>query len=443
MYPECIKLYLHFNNIMDAYLKFIYFFHREYSLRHIYKSEFFEELSVSVENLLDFCRNYFSKNQLPGSEKAYSESCKFDINFEVQIVDLLLDIYVGKINNEKFYSGITDYYYGKNFNDSGDDLALLKYLEDVYRLIMSSTSNKNSLDFIYELSSKYEIYVSHAKYLHIKKIKLDSIFSDIDLNTEKKFFQFKKFDDYYKYFSPSEVVCGLDVDPESYVNGSYAIFIDFKSSNFDIDKTLEYIQASVVDTLLMLSEVDNRELSSRELEYLSKNCKVIRKSSFDVSGLQNRLLGLIMWDLVNIFGYDTNKAFHHLISTNDYFKHEREKNLFLLNGVIFDIMEENDCKKLNKIAIKSLNNACECVDKCRIVSTNPRISKKNKNKEHFDDGYIKYGALDFRNDGKRHGEVDIKLLKSICGKGRDIICYEEDDGFGSVKFLADMFYKAK
>ena len=428
---------------MDNNFKFIYFIHREYSLRHIFKSEFYDKLSINIENLVDFCREYFSKNKLDELFIVEDETKRFDINFEIDVIDLILDIYVAKINNEKYYCGITDYYYNKNFNDSGDDLGITGYLDDFYMKLMSEKSRKESLKFIYKISAKYNIYASHAKYLHKKKYCIKNIFSDIDSVSEKRFFCFKKFDDYYKYFSPSEVICGLDVDECSCVKGSYAMFVDFASPDFDIDRTLDYIQTSIVDTLLMMGEVDGRELSVRELEYLSRNCKVIRQSSFDISGLQNRVFGLIMWDLVNIRGCSPRDAFGFLIKNNDYLEYVRRQYSYLSED---EFIGERMCdnKKIYINALKAFNNADECVNKCMIISTNSRVNRKNKNIKNYD-AYMEDMSFDFKNDGVVRSEIDRDLLQTIYRKTKknSVICYEKDDEVGLVKNLAKMVCKKK
>lgn len=428
---------------MEANFKFIYFFHREYSIRHIYKSEFYEDLSLNIENLVDFCREYFTINKLHDHFIVNDETEMFDIDFEINIIDLILDIYVCKINNEKYYCGITDYYYNKNFNDSCKDLGISVYLNDFYMQLMSEKSRVESLRFIYNVSAKYNIYASHAKYLHKKKYCINNIFSNIDRVSEKRFYCFKKFDDYYKYFSPSEVVCGLDVDENSCVKGAYAMFVDFASLDFDIDRTLNYIQTSIVDTLLMMNEIDGRELSPREQECLSKYCKVIRQSSFDISGLQNRVFGLIMWDLVNIRGCSLRDAFGFLIKNNDYLEYVRRRYSYLSEDELID-EHIYDNKNLYKNALKALFNTEECVCKCMVASTNSRVSSKNKNFENHD-VYMEDTFFDFKNDGVVRGEIDRDFLNTIYRKTKrnSVICYEKEDKVGSVENLAKMVCKKK
>lgn len=265
---------------------YLYFFYREYCIRNLYQSNERYEVFDSVDKISNFL------------------NLEYDLVFEdrfeeVYFLDLIVDIHAKEICMKHNYHGLTDFYYNKIFSELDNNESCI-FFDNLYSNLMSNDDLKKSIWYLFEKSIECGIYASHVRTLLYKNYDLDTMISDIEQYIEPKFYWSVQDSKKYYFFTPSECEVEFDLDPGSNWSGMYALFLDIKSKNFNINETLDFVQSQILFARANYHAAENSIMPESERDMLERIKDVPGVNSVKIEGFQNRLLGLMLWDLVNI-----------------------------------------------------------------------------------------------------------------------------------------------
>lgn len=335
--------------------KFTVFFHREYILRSLYKNDNFGKLMHKIQYVVDDINEIFKFN---------------DWRMELFCVDILIDLRAKDICNKNNYYGLTDFYYNKLFNEFNQNLDNIHLFEDLYFKLMRNKYFKQSLNFLFRCCSDHGIYVSHVKWLSNKEYDSDNMISNIEKYTEPKFWWSVQNSKKYCFLSPSDCELELGIDEESKWIGMHAFFLKIDVDDFNINEFLEYISSQILIARENYHNINKMVIPDVEKKMMEKIEGCGKGSSVKIEGFQNRLLGLMLWDYVNIKKYDLKTAFLEII--NGKINYPKMKKCKYSKGIGVSCVGCNGFKKCFDYINLLYAVAEESVIKGCVVSSNQR-----------------------------------------------------------------------
>lgn len=292
---------------------YINFFYLEYSIRNAWKNVDRNALYKRINDILDF------------------------INFNIKdcddkyITDLLLNKHASSKYNILTIAG--------NYGEEIDTL---------YGLLMSDEALAKSLDYIFDVSNKYGVYATDIsclsdKLFNIKDFSDDSIAHYIRASFCQQRIRPESVKNSIYSLSPDQL---QDLFECNYENGDhllrrYALLIDIERKDFCLEDVIEEAKRDIVMFTIRSKVSSGWEITKNEWKLYSKYNPAFTGKNFRVDAVKKRLVGLVMWDLVTMRGYEPKKAFDEL------YKSDR------LSGF------RSDCKKEDGI-IRDDNGKCSC-----------------------------------------------------------------------------------
>lgn len=337
---------------MDKYQNFFY---REYHLRYLYKSKKYHKIIECIGRIsecLSRCYYFYSRTE------------------EIEYIDLFIDIHAKNICNTRNYYGLTDFYYNKIFNQCGENLNMCSDFDLHYGILSKDKYFRQSLHYLFRLSVKEELYVTHVDLLSHKKYNFRSIFDNIEEFTESKFYWVVQNSKDYCFFSPSDCELVLDVHCDNKLSGMYAFFLNINTYNFDIKKTMDYFVNQILIARSTYHLINKSMMSNDEKEILEKIENQAKGSLVKTDGFQNRLLGLILWDYKNLKNQNLKDAFLDIANTSVNYPKMKQCDYYKINNANCDTcFDLKKCFKYIELLYKIANNS---INEGLVASSNQR-----------------------------------------------------------------------
>ena len=197
----------------------------------------------------------------------------------------------------------------------------------------------------------------------------------IEEYTEPKFWWSVQNSKKYCFFSPSDCELEFGIDHDSKWNGMHAFLLKIDIDNFDINEILEYVSSQILIARENYSYIYQTVIPEAEKVLMEKIEGCGQGSSVKIEGFQNRLLGLMLWDYVNINKYDLKHAFLEII--NEKINYPKMKNCKYSKDIGVSCDGCDGYKKcfgyidlLYVVAEESVNKGCVMSSNQRKRSTN-------------------------------------------------------------------------
>lgn len=266
---------------------YINFFYLEYSIRNAWKSVDKNILYQSIGDILDFI-NLNIKD--------------YDNKY---VVDLLLNKHA-----------CAEYNFLTMVQNVGEDINAL------YSLLMSNGSLANSLDHIFDISNEYGIYATDIPYLPEQLFSIKGFDDDsLVYYTRSSFCQQRVRPESIKNsiyaLSPDQLrdLFTCNYEDDDHVLNRYAFLVDINRKDFCLVEVVEEIQRDIVMSTILSKMSSGREITKSEWKLYSKYNPAFTGTNFRIDAVKKRLVGLVMWDMVNIHDYEPKESFDKLCAT--------------------------------------------------------------------------------------------------------------------------------
>ena len=335
--------------------KFTFFFYREYILRKLYINDKFGKLIKKIQCVVDDLNEIFQFN---------------DWREEIFYTDIFIDLRAKDICNKKNYYGLTDFYYNKLFNECDQNFENVQFFDNLYCKLMRKKNFRQCLHYLFRCCADAGIYVSHVKWLSNKEYNFDKMLGSIEEYTEPRFWWSVQNSKKYCFFSPSDFELEFGIDQESKWSGMHAFLLKIDIDDFDINETLEYISSQILIARENYHYIYQSFIPDVENVMMEKIEGCGKGSLVKIEGFQNRLLGLMLWDYVNLKKYDLKNAFFEII--NGKINYPKMKKCKYSKDIRVSCYGCSGYKNCFGYIDLLYNVAEESVNKGYVVSSNPR-----------------------------------------------------------------------
>lgn len=267
---------------------------------------------LAIDLMLDFMAfDEFGTGKIENSQKGWSSSVSNKIK-QIQkkgsqkLKKDAADIYSGHAND------IFDWFMRRHHN--------VKLEKDVFY----------SLSYLYNLSVKYGVYVTHVALLSMKTYPVGSQYTELKLlnSLEPSFWRIANeapFSGDYLSLSPPEVnsACGIVPEEEHIFKDKHAFLVNVGSRKLDLDMVCRDIPQKLISSHIQ-HKLDNAKLiSENDWSLYKRHHPGVSDADYAFGSIRNRAIGLTAWNMVHLEKKTAWKVHAELIRTSSIYGHRK------------------------------------------------------------------------------------------------------------------------
>jgi len=292
------------------------FFHGEYRLRKMWKEVDMAVYSANHEVLTRAVDTLVPKNS--GAD-------------HTELLDLLLDYRLFETDSCGKYTISTDHVYDRIWNKLHGNSEWYNLLETLYADMCNDSGVEESLDYFFNLSINTGYYATHMILIPEKDFPVSGFDTDyLKVLTEPVFVSVKKFPvdvkGAIKTLSPSEFYLEYESRSSSAPVIPYWNAILVRTDTpFSISSAVAEIEKYIVQQVVEYKLLNNQPVSDEETALFLKYNVAMDGGTIKENGVRSRLIGLMMWDYVNVEGKTVSEAFYHMQDKGELYGYRPKK----------------------------------------------------------------------------------------------------------------------